>query len=113
MDGNLFGAQHVETDIAAKLTMTVESTALAVSEFFDKALAQTLDFVRLKATGPVLGASNYSAQVDLPILWEVPKVIAQDDDGINLYKVTGNLTYDPTSGASIVPVLVNSLAALP
>jgi hypothetical protein len=52
--------------------MTVESTALAVSEFYDKWLAQTLDFIRLKATGPTLGASNYSAQIDLPVLYEGP-----------------------------------------
>jgi hypothetical protein len=113
MDGNLYGAQHVETDIAATLSLTVESTALAVSEFYDKWLAQTLDFVRLKATGPTLGASNYSAQVDLPVLYSNVEPIGAEDDGVNLYKVEANLSYDGTSGTSIVPVIVNSLAALP
>lgn len=113
MDGGLFGAQHVETDIAAKLVMTVESTALAVSEFVDKSAAQTLDFVRLKATGPVLGGTFYSAQVDVPVFYEEPEPIGSEDEGVNLYKVTANLAYDPTSGASIAPALVNSLSALP
>jgi hypothetical protein len=112
-DGNLYGGQHVETDIAGNLSMTVESTALAVSEFYDKALSQTLDFIRLKATGPALGGTNYSAQIDLPVLYDVPEPIGEEDDGVNLYKVSAHLAYDDTSGTSIVPVIVNSLAALP
>ena len=113
MDGNLYGGQHVETDIAWTLNMTVESTALAVSEFYDKALADTMDFIRLKVTGPALGSSNYSAQIDMPVLYEVPKIISGESggDGINLYKVVARGADDGTNG--IIPVLVNSLAALP
>lgn len=113
MDGNLYGSQHVETNITAGLSLTVESTALAVSEFYDKWLAQTLDFIRLKATGPVLGGTFYSAQIDLPVLYEDVQPIGAEDDGVNLYKVSARLAYDPTSGASIAPVIVNSIAALP
>lgn len=113
MDGTLTGAQHVETSIDATISATVESTALAVSEFYDKWKAQTLDFIRLKATGPTLGASNYSAQIDLPILFTKVEPIAGEDEGINLYKMSARLAYDPTSGASIAPVLVCSLAAIP
>lgn len=111
MDGNLYGAQHVETDISATLKLTVESTALAISELYDKAAAATMDFVRLKATGPTLGGTNYSAQIDMPVLYEVPEVIAEERDGINLYRVTAHLADDGTNG--IIPVIVNSLAALP
>ena len=111
MDGNLYGSQHIETDISANLTMTVESTALAVSQFYDKAVAGTMDFLRLKATGPTLGSTNYSAQIDMPVLYEVPKIISGDDDGVNLYEVTARLAYDGTNG--IIPVIVNSLTALP
>lgn len=113
MDGNLFGGQHVETDIAGTLNMTVESTALAVSEFYDKWLAQTLDFIRLKAQGPVLGSTFYSAQIDVPVLYSKVEPIGAEDEGINLYKIAANLAYDTTSAASIAPVIVNSLAALP
>ncbi len=113
MDGNLYGAQHVETDMSAKLTLTVESTALAVSEFYDKHVSDTMDFVRLKATGTALGASNYSAQLDLPVFYGEPEVIGSEDEGINLYKIPANLAYDGTGAKSIQGVLVNSLAALP
>lgn len=111
MDGNLYGGQHVETDVAATLSMTVESTAQAVSEFYDKALTGTASAIRLKATGPTLGGSAYSAQIDMPVLYEVPEPIGAEDDGINLYKITARLDDDGTNG--IIPVIVNSLATLP
>lgn len=111
LDGNLFGAQHVETDIAATLTMTVESLAQSVTEFYDKAIANTISFIRLKATGPVLGGSNYSAQIDMPVLYEEPDIISQEDDGVNLYKVVAHLADDTTNG--IIPVFVNSMATMP
>lgn len=111
MDGTLNFGQHFETDIAAILNMTVESTAYSVSEFWDKAKAQTLDCVRLKVTGPTLGGSNYSVQIDMPVLWEVPKVQAADRDGVNLWTIQGHLAYDGANG--IIPVVVNSMTALP
>lgn len=115
MDGNLYGSQHVETSIGGTLALTVESTALAVSEFVDKYRAQTLDFVRLRAVGPALGGSNYSAQIDVGVLWDKPSIIDSDSEGINLYKITGKVAADsptaPTQNFSAV--LVNSLAAMP
>ena len=111
MDGNLWFGQAVETDISGTLTMTVESTALAVSEFYDKAAAQTMAAVRLRAQGPVLGGSFYSAQIDFPILYDEPSILDSETDGINLYKISGHLADDGTNG--IIPVVVNSLAALP
>lgn len=110
-DGNMYGAQHVETDIAWTLSMTVESVAQAVSEFYDKAVADTMSFLRLKATGPTLGGSAYSAQIDMPVLYETPEIIAEEDDGVNMYKVVAHGADDGTNG--IIPVIVNSLAALP
>jgi len=111
LDGNLYGAQHVETDIAWSVTMTVESTAQAVSEFYDKAIAGTMSFLRFKATGPALGGTNYSAQIDMPVLYDVPEIISGEEDGINLYKVKAHGADDAANG--IIPVIVNSLAALP
>jgi Tfp pilus assembly protein PilX len=86
---------------------------LAVSEFYDKAVADTMDFIRLKATGPVLGGSFYSAQIDMPVLYDIPEIISGESgaDGINLYKVNAHGADDTTNG--IIPVIVNSLAALP
>jgi hypothetical protein len=70
-----------------------------------------MDFIRLKATGPALGGTNYSAQVDMPVLYEEPEIIAEDDDGVNLWRVKARGADDGTNG--IIPVTVNSLAALP
>lgn len=115
MDGNLYGAQSVETSIAATWTATIFSTALAVSEFYDKYVADTLDFIRLKNTGPSLGGSAYSLQVDMPILWDKPSLIDSEADGVNRYKIVGKLAADsptaPTTGPTIT--LVNSLSAVP
>ena len=111
MDGNLFMGQHVETDIVSTLTMEVESTALAVSEFVDKYRAGTQDYVRLKAQGPVLGGTFYSLQLDIPVYWDEPKPLAAVDQGVNLYTVKARQGFDGTNG--MVVTLVNSLAAIP
>jgi len=111
LDGNLYGSQHVETDIAWTLNMKVEATAQAVSQFYDKAVADTMDFLRLKATGPTLGGSNYSAQIDMPVLYEIPEIIAEEDEGVNIWNVVAHGADDGTNG--IIPVIVNSLATLP
>jgi hypothetical protein len=112
-DGNPYFGQHVETSIGGTLKLTVESTAFAITEFYDKAVAQTLDFVRAKATSPVvLGASFYSLQHDMGIFWDEPKIISRERDGINLYEVSGHLTDDGANGP-INSVLVTSLTATP
>ena len=110
-DGTTAMGQHVETDIAGTLTLEVESTALAVSEFVDKYRAGTLDCVRLKAQGPVLGGTFYSLQIDIPLYWDSVVPVASVDDGVNLYTVTGHKAYDATNSFSMV--LVCSLAAIP
>ena len=112
-DGNMFGSQHVETAIGGTLKLTVASTAFAITEFHDKWAAQTLDYVRAKATSPVvLGGSFYSLQYDMPVFWGDPKIISRERSGINLYEVTGTLADDGTN-PPISPTLVCSLAALP
>lgn len=111
MDGTTALGQHVETDIAGTLEMEVESTALAVSEIVDKYRAGTLDYVRLKNTGPSLGASNYSLQIDMPVYWDEPQPLSSVDDGVNLYKFKGRQAYDGTNG--LVITLVCSLATIP
>lgn len=110
-DGNAYGSTSLESSISANLTLTVESSAAAVTEFYDKAVAATMSFLRLKATGPTLGSSNYSAQLDMPVLYEVPELLAGDQDGINIYTITAHVADDGTNG--LIPVIVNSLSALP
>jgi hypothetical protein len=112
-DGNFFGAQNVETSITGTLKLTTEGTAFAVSEFYDKWAAQTTDYLRLKATSPVvLGGSFYSAQMDIPIVWSKVPPITKEDQGVNLYEVEAKV-FDDGVNPSFNPVVVSSLTALP
>jgi len=112
-DGNLFGGQHVETSFDGTFELTVESTALAISEFYDKWLSQTLDYVRLKNTSPVvLGGSFPSLQRDFAVYWSDVKPIADQSEGVNLYRISGRLADDGTNPL-ITSTLVCSLAAIP
>jgi hypothetical protein len=112
-DGTLQAAQAVETDMGGTLDVELESTAAAVSGFYDKYTAGTMDFVRLKATGPTLGATNYSAQLDIPVYWTKPTVLSGDDNGVNIYKFSGDIAYDTVSAQSLGALIVCSLAAIP
>jgi hypothetical protein len=114
MDGNLYGSQHQETSTPMKLRTTVQSTALAVTEYYDKWKAQTVDFIRLKNTSPVvLGGSFYSLQLDMPVIYSNVEVIGSESDGVNEYSMEANLAYDTTLAAMLAPTLVCSLAAIP
>jgi hypothetical protein len=113
-DGNPYFGQSVESeDITGLLNLTVESTAQAISQFYDKYATPALDFIRLKATGPTLGSTAYSAQIDLPVFYDKPQLITAMEDGVNLYKIPARLAYDSTTSKSIQLVTVASLTALP
>lgn len=113
-DGNAYFSQTVEAaPLRGTLTMQVESTSTAVSQFYDKAAADTIDFIRLKATGPSLGSSAYSAQIDMCVSYDDPEVIGAETEGVNLYNVTAHLMYDATWANSIVGTIVNTLSAIP
>lgn len=112
MDGNLYGSQHQEVSLEGTLKMSVESTAFTISEMYDKWQSQTIDYIRLKATGPTLGGSAYSAQLDLPIAWSKVPPITKADEGVNLFDVEAVL-FDDGANPIINPVIVGSLTALP
>ena len=113
-DGNLYFGQTVEAgDISGTLNLTVEATAQAVTQFFDKYANQSLDFIRLKATGPLLGSSNYSETIDLPVFYDKPSIISGEQDGVNVWKIPARLAYDSTSSKSVQLVTVAALTALP
>ena len=91
----------------------LESSAYAISEFYDKWLSQTLDYVRLRNQSTVvLGGSFPSLQFDFAISWSKVEPIAAERDGINLYKIKGRITDDMVN-PMISPTLVCSLAAVP
>ena len=69
-DGTKDFGQSVEAaDLKATLTLRVEATAQAVTQFYDKWRAQTVDFYQVKAIGPIIAAAvNYSASSNRPAL---------------------------------------------
>lgn len=114
LDGTNAMGSVAESYMEGELTMVVDSTALAVSEYYDKWLAGTLDFTRLKVTSSeTLGGSNYSLQFDVPTYWTNVQAISAETDGINQYQVTGRIVYDVTGAQSLSAVLVCSLATIP
>ena len=114
LDGNgYFGQSQESGGITATLVLTVDSSAAAITEYYDKFRAQTLSWHRLRATGPTLGGTNYMASFDVCVYYESVQLIGSEQDGVNLYEVTGRMTFDPVSSTSINMNLVNSLAAIP
>lgn len=112
-DGLAYYGQTVEAaPVAGTLHMIVESNSTAITQFYDKGSAGTIDFVQMKATGPTLGASNYSAQFQFAVEYETVTPLSGEQDGVNLYDITARLVYDSTWGKSIESVVVCSLASL-
>lgn len=112
-DGNLYFGQHVESEITGTLRLTVQSTAQAISSFYDAMAAQTFQAARLRATGPTLGGSAYQASQDMGfIVTDVQPIGAVKNNAINLYKITAALADDGTNGP-MNATWINSVAALP
>jgi hypothetical protein len=114
-DGLAYFGQSVEAlEQTATVTLHVESTALAVSEFYDKKRAQTVDFLQLSTAsrGPSLGGSNYAATLQYALLWTDVKLIASVDQGVNIYEITGQSVIDPTWATNFSGIFVCALTAL-
>lgn len=114
-DGTTYFGQSAQTAISGEISLVVESTATAVSQFYDKwnpGGTPTLDFIQLAATGPALGSSTYSATLQAAVNYVDVKPIGSESDGVNLYSVTARTVYDSTWGQSMGGTIVNSIAAL-
>jgi hypothetical protein len=99
-----FGEAVQSQELSGTITFHVVSNAFAVSEFYDKwnpGGSPTMDFMQLKAVGPALGGSNYSATIQMALLYTQVKPISAETNGVNIYEVTGELAYDSTSSQSI------------
>lgn len=113
-DGLKYFGQTVEAqEQKAEITMHVESTSTAVSQFYDKWRAQTVDFVQFLATGPSLGGSTYSAQLQYAVLYTDVKPISSEQDGVNIYEVSAETVYDSTWATYFGASVVCSISALP
>ncbi len=112
-DGLAYFGQSVEgLPQTATMTFHVESTATAVSEFYDKKRAQTVDFMQLHALGPALGGSNYEATLQYALLYTDVKPIASVDEGVNLYEISAETVIDGTWGTNFSAVVVCATTAL-
>jgi hypothetical protein len=99
-----FGEAVQSQELSGTITFHVASNAFAVSEFYDKwnpGGSPTMDFMQLKAVGPTLSATNYTATIQMALLYTSVKPISAETNGVNIYEVTGELAYDSTSSQSI------------
>jgi len=113
LDGQLTFGQIVEGEISGTLDLEFESTALAVSQYYDKMTAQTPVFLKLANIGPVLGGSFYSLTFYIYGYVTDVKPIASEDEGINIYSASLAIDYDPVGAHHLTATLVCSLAAIP
>ncbi len=112
-DGLAYFGQSVESlPQTATMTFHVESTSLAVSEFYDKKRAQTVDFMQLHALGPALGGSNYEATLQYALIYTDVKPIASVAEGVNIYEVSAETVLDGTWGTNFSAVVVCATTAL-
>lgn len=92
--------------ISAKLVVEYD----AQTEY-TAAHAGTAKRVRIKATGPTLGASTYICQLDLPGTWDSHEF--GDDDGVVTEQMTLTGQYDTTPASDIAAQIVTDSATLP
>jgi hypothetical protein len=114
---NMSGVPYFSTSVesleqTATVTMHVESSATAVSQFYDKKRAQTVDFMNLHATGPTLGSGTYAASLTYALLYTDVKVIASNEDGVNLYEITAETVYDSSWATNFGATFTCSIASI-
>jgi hypothetical protein len=112
-DGLAYFGQAVEAaPVRGNLSLTVESNSTAISQFYDKAASDTIDFVQLKALGPTLGSTAYTAQVQFAVNYRDVVPLGGEADGVNLYNITAEIVYDSTWNQSIGATVVCNATAL-
>lgn len=113
-DGNDYFGQAVESAaVEGTLSMTVDSTSDAVSRFYDKGEAGTIDFVQLSATGADVGdGTAYNVTIQAAVEYTNVQMLDGDNDGVNTYSVNAKLVDDETWGQTLGISVVNNLASL-
>ena len=100
---------HAESNpFTGTLTMTVSSTASAVSTWYDAYRAATPKGVRLSWSN-----GTYSAHILAMIVPTEVQEMAGAEDGLTTMAVTGTLVYDTATAKSLRIVVNSDLAALP
>lgn len=110
LDGtSYFTASNETLPFQATLHLVVVHSAANVTEIYDKAAAQTVSFSEFTATGPAIGGSNYSADLQMAVIYENPTLVTFVD-GETCIDVTARLVYDDTWGKSLLCTTVNNRA---
>lgn len=113
LEGVKYFTQSAESqEQRAEITLHVESQGTATSEFYDKFRAGTNSFMQLKATGPALGGTNYSAQMQFAVAYTSVMPISSELDGVNLWEVKAKTVFDPTWGTYFAGLFTNSIATI-
>jgi hypothetical protein len=103
-----FSTHSESNPFTGTLTMTVSSTANAVSTWYDAYQAATPVGVRLSWS-----AGNYSVHILAFVVPTEVQPMAGAEDGLTTMAVTGTLVYDATSAKSLQIIVNSDLAALP
>jgi hypothetical protein len=107
--GTTVFSTHAESNpFTGTLTMTVSSTASAVSTWYDAYKAATPKGVRLTWSN-----GTYSAHILAMIVPTEVQQMAGAEDGLTTMAVTGTLVYDTATAKSLRIVVNSDLAALP
>jgi len=113
-DGNDYFGQAVESAaVTGTVRLVVDSNATAITQFYDKGEAGTIDFLNLTATGADVGdGTAYKADIDVALEYTDVQLLASDVDGVNTYEINAKIMDDSSWGQSIGAEVVNSLANL-
>lgn len=112
-DGLDYYGQVVESaPVMGSVRLVVDSNSTAVSQFYDKGEAGTVDFLRLQAIGASLGSTAYTAILEFALLYENVTPLGGEVDGVNTYEIDARVIYNSTWGKSIGATAVNALATL-
>jgi hypothetical protein len=114
-DGLSYFGQVVESaPVEGSVRLVVDSNATAITQFYDKAAANTVDFLNLTATGGTVagGATAYKCDIDVALEYTNVSLLASDIDGVNTYEIEAKIVDDETWGQSIGIEVVNALADL-
>jgi len=108
-----FGQNQESMPVLGTVRLVVDSNATAITQFYDKAEAGTIDFLNLTATGADVGdGTAYKADIDVCLEYQNVQMLAGEIEGVNTYEVEASIMLDETWGQSIGAEVVNALASL-
>lgn len=113
-DGLDYFGQIVESaPVRGTVRLVVDSNSTAVSQFYDKGEAGTVDFLRMAATGPTIaGGTAYKSILEFALLYTDVTPIGGEIEGVNTYEIEAEIVFDATGGKAIGGTVINNLASL-